>query len=64
MNRTRIKIAVFVDLDPVPGTFHSAESARKVIDYSLQSIIGHYNPATVIESYDTNPSDASEITEQ
>jgi hypothetical protein len=54
MERTRIKLAVYVDLDPTPGEFHSAESARNAIDRSLQARIPHYNPMVSIESYDTS----------
>lgn len=53
MNRIRIKLAVYVDLDPVPGTFGSADSARNVVGTMLQNQIPHYNPTVSIESYDT-----------
>lgn len=52
MNRTRIKLAVYADLDPVPGTFHSADSARNVVGNMLNQAIPHYNPMVSIESYD------------
>lgn len=54
MERTRIKLAVYVDLDPVPGTFGSADSARNMVNAMLQSQIPHYNPVVSIESYDTS----------
>jgi hypothetical protein len=41
---TRIKLEVYVDLDPIPGEFHSKESARNVVDNILRQNIGHYNP--------------------
>lgn len=44
MQRDRIKLEVYVDLDPVPGTFHSKESARNVVDRILKESIPHYNP--------------------
>lgn len=52
MERTRVKLAVYVDLDAIPGEFHSADSARNVVSAMLQSQIGHYNPVVSIESYD------------
>lgn len=52
--RTRIKLAVYVDLDPFPGVFHSAESARNVIATCLGTQIAHYNPLVSIEEYDTS----------
>lgn len=53
MDSTRIKLAVYVNLDPVPGTFHSADSARNVVSNMLLQRIPHYNPTVSIESYDT-----------
>lgn len=44
MERKRIKLEVYVDLDPVPGTFHSKESARNVVANILNERIPHYNP--------------------
>lgn len=52
MDRTRIKLSVYVDLDPTPGQFHSAESARNTIYSMLQSTVGHYDPAVSIDSRD------------
>ncbi len=53
MKRTRIKLAVYVDLDPMPGTFHSAESAQNAVRGLLLHSIEHYDPMVSIESYDT-----------
>lgn len=44
MARVRIKLEITVDLDPVPGAFHTEESARKIIAQILNDRIGHYNP--------------------
>lgn len=44
MERERIKLEVYVDLDPVPGTFHSKESAQNTVRNILNSAIPHYNP--------------------
>lgn len=44
MDRKRIKLEVLIDLDPIPGTFHTEESARKQVEAILLSSVGHYNP--------------------
>ena len=44
MDRERIKLEVYVDLDPVPGAFHSKESTRNHVDRILKTTIPHYNP--------------------
>jgi len=44
MKRKRIKLVVWVDLDPVPGTFHTPESAKENVQAILKSSIPHYNP--------------------
>lgn len=44
MERKRIKLEVYVDLDPVPGFFHSKESAQRAVRNILQDRIPHYNP--------------------
>lgn len=54
MSRTRIKLAVYVDLDPMPGTFHSAESARNAVNGLLHQNVPHYKPLVSIEIYDTS----------
>ena len=48
MERTRIKLEVYVDLDPVPGTFHTKESAQNVVRNILNGAIPHYNPIVSI----------------
>lgn len=50
MERTRIKLALYVDLDPVPGAMHTAENAASVIQNMLDTSIGHYNPAVMLVS--------------
>ena len=54
MERTRVKLGVFVDLDPTPGTFHSADSAQHVVRNILQQAMPHYSPSVSIDSYDTS----------
>lgn len=46
--RKRIKLEVYVDLDPVPGTFHTKEGAGSIVAQILQQQIPHYNPAVSI----------------
>ncbi len=40
----QIKLEVTVDLDPIPGSFHTKESARDIVEATLIQRIGHYNP--------------------
>ena len=51
MNRTRAMLAVYVDLDPIPGTFHTADSARNAIGGMLKQSIPHYTPLVSVVSY-------------
>jgi hypothetical protein len=45
MERKRIKLEVYIDLDPTPGkTFHSKESARNGVDRILKERIPHLDP--------------------
>ena len=44
MTRRVAYISVEVELDDVPGTFHTIESAIDVIQSLLDTQIGHYNP--------------------
>ena len=44
----RIKLEVRVDLDPVPGAFHSADSAREIVEDILCRSIPHYYPVVSI----------------
>lgn len=44
MQRQRVTLTVQVDLDPVPGTFHTKESAVEQVQHILYSSIPHYRP--------------------
>jgi hypothetical protein len=44
MERKRILLHVYVDLDPMPGTFHTTESAQNAVRSILNDRISHYNP--------------------
>lgn len=48
MERTRIKLEVYVDLDPIPGAFHSVDSARNSVGALLYNAIPHYNPVVSV----------------
>lgn len=49
MHRERIKLAVYVDLDPVPGTHHTGADARYWLNNLLHHSIPHYNPEVLLE---------------
>jgi hypothetical protein len=42
--RKRICFVLFVDLDPIPGSMHSQESAQNIVRFSLTNLIPHYKP--------------------
>lgn len=48
MAAKRIKLEVEVDLDPVPGAFHTKERAELAVQYILKNAIPHYNPTVKI----------------
>lgn len=52
MSRTRIKLNVYVDLDPLPGAFDSAESAQMHVRAVLRRHLEHYAPEVTVESSD------------
>lgn len=54
MERTRIRLGVYVDLDPMPGAFHTVQSAKSHMLSVLGQAIGHYNPSVVIDSRDVS----------
>lgn len=61
---TRIKLAVYTNLDPVPGTFHSAESAQNVVRGLLkQRLPESYHPMVSIESSDVRKPQPAERTD-
>ena len=49
MERDRIGLYVMIDLDPIPGAMHTAESAQEAVQGILLSRVGHYNPVVVID---------------
>lgn len=51
MSRERVEITVQVDLDPVPGTFHTAEDAQRQVGRILSDAIPHYNPQVMLGSH-------------
>lgn len=50
MARRKARFVVEVELDDVPGTFHTPESAEIVIRHILDNSIPHYNPEVELES--------------
>lgn len=46
--RKRVQLTVEIDLDPVPGTFHTVDSAREQVQRILRESIPHYRPETII----------------
>lgn len=44
----RIAMTVIVDLDRIPGAFHTPESAVENVNAILLSSIPHYNPVVVL----------------
>lgn len=51
MSIARIKLAVNVDLDPVPGVFNTIASAERCIQDILNMHISHYKPTVSFEKY-------------
>lgn len=51
----RIKLNVEVDLDPIPGTFHTAGQAHESVLYILKERIPHYNPEVNFGGYAQPP---------
>lgn len=45
----RIMLNVMVDLDSLPGTFHTPESARDTIQAILLGRLPHYDPIVVLD---------------
>lgn len=56
MKKVRKAFLVYVDLDPVPGTMHTQDSAQNVINRILQERIGHYNPIVSLAPESLQPS--------
>ena len=46
--KKRIKLELYVDLDPFPGAFHTKEDAAKWVESIMRSLINHYNPVILI----------------
>lgn len=45
---SRVPIVVYLDLDPVPGSFHTQESCRSHIEDALKQVIPHYKPKAYV----------------
>lgn len=44
MNRERIALIIFVDLDPVPGEFNTRESWKRQLQGAMNGMVSHYHP--------------------
>lgn len=49
MERKSVTLVVTVELDGVPGTFHTPESAQENVQAMLNSMIPHYHPTVEIQ---------------
>lgn len=47
----RIKLDVYVDLDPTPGPMHSVESAQNIVRGVLIGAMPHYKPMVSTNGY-------------
>ena len=52
---TRVQLNVYVDLDQVQGTFHTADSAAESVRHILKNQIAHYNPTVSVVEYGVTP---------
>lgn len=62
MTHIRTTFEVHLDLDPVPGAFHTPESARQHVQAILNANIPHYNP--VVVNLEEELADAQAVMEQ
>lgn len=46
----RARLVVEIDLDPVPGFGHEAESWRRYVERLLIGAADHYHPAVTVEA--------------
>lgn len=51
----RVALIVYVDLDQVPGPFHSKESAQNNVRGILENQINHYNPMVSLAPAEFQP---------
>lgn len=53
--RDRICFFILVDLDPLPGSFHTQESAQNWVGMLFQRTIAHYNPTISLAPASVQP---------
>lgn len=53
--KQRIALLVYVDLDPIPGAFHTERSARDQVAGILDHMVGLYNPIVSYAPDDVQP---------
>lgn len=44
-----VTLEVTINLDPVPGSFHTVESAQEQVQAMLNSMVPHYKPTVAIK---------------
>jgi hypothetical protein len=55
MTQTRVAVLIYVDLDSVPGTFYSQESAQNVLRAILNQHFSRYCPMVSLAPDDLQP---------
>lgn len=45
MKMTRVRMTVTMDMDMVPGAFHTTDSCVEILQYMLDNAIPHYHPS-------------------
>lgn len=53
--RQRVCFMILVDLDPLPGSFHTQESAQNWVGLTLRRAIPHYNPIVSLAPASVQP---------
>jgi len=59
MDRKRVTLLVTMDLDPVPGAFHTESSAVDQTQRIMSQMIPHYNPEVLVAPDSLQPSSTS-----
>jgi hypothetical protein len=48
LSKTRSRLVVEIDLDPIPGWGHTAEDHRALVQRQLDEAVPHYNPTVTV----------------
>jgi len=49
MDREKVTLIVELELDPIPGAFHTPESAQRIIQNALDQFVSAYKPQVQIQ---------------